>query len=103
MSDERQSECWACPPYVIRCAHLDGIVVDLVEIQAAKPCPACGAQNTPSKFFVNKYPLTAKSSCVGCGQPVLTYTDLERSVFDDEPSALTEFQDRAAALLGRGA
>lgn len=115
MSDERQSECHVCAPYVIRCAHL--VDVGHVELVATgeghwsceschpEPCTSCENDEIAGHvFLVNVIPLEAISRVCSECKAVWVHAELgQQTQFDDEAPALEEFQAQAAALLGRGA
>ena len=101
------SECPECPPYVIRCAHWEGVKVVVVDGNRIDRCQDCQrrleGRPRAGRFTVTTFPTKSQWwACEVCGQEHIWSGALDRAQFgDDEPSALTEFQTRAAHLLER--
>ena len=100
------SECPECPPYVIRCAHFGNQRVWLADHAGDGVCQGCMDKwhGGDAPYFVATIPTAAfRESCDTCATRIISWltpgTDWE--YVNDEPSALTEFQTRAAHLLER--
>ena len=95
------SECPECPPYVIRCAHWEGVKVELISTERMKDCGYCGVAGTHTfAVAVFKAHWVARW-CRHCGDEMVKEHEVSETWYHDEPSALTEFQTRAAHLLER--
>ena len=96
------SECLECPPSVIRCAHWNGMMVGLLDFDLIQ-AGCCEIQQGSARFVVaTAHKAQFDRRCDDCGA-LWYFGPLPEPRFytPDEPSALTEFQTRAAHLLER--
>ena len=90
-------ECPVCPPWVVACAHFEGVAVLLYDVSLMEDCPA--ARPGPTRHRVSS--LRGTWITTSCGH--LGYEGgrlCESLATDDLDSAQQEFDKRAAELIG---
>lgn len=97
----RERECTACPPWVVRCAHWDGVMVlgDGVAVRQSHTCGDPAMDFSP--FELHSGELVNCTRGLGCDAMVV---DCDRSVcvgFQNAEDGHAEFARREAMLLGR--
>ena len=88
-------ECTACPPWVVRCAHWDGLTLRVDD----NAIPVPGHVSYPSKFSIVGPGRAYLCSCKK--HEILANGHETHADYDTLPSAEVEFTRRELELLGR--